>query len=159
MKNIRETVEALGQCLLERKWMAATAESCTGGLIGHCLTGVSGSSGWFAGGLISYSNDIKMRLLGVSPETLAQQGAVSEETVRAMVTGAKTLFACQAGVAVSGIAGPTGGTPTKPVGTVWIAACVPGALTTEEHHFDGDRDAVKNQTALAATALLLRLCD
>ncbi|MFW5486910.1 MAG: CinA family protein [Desulfovibrio sp.] len=158
MKTIQDTVAALGERLLQKKWLLATAESCTGGLIGHCLTNASGSSGWFAGGIISYSNEIKMRLLGVAPETLASQGAVSEETVQAMVSGARTVFTCQAAVAVSGIAGPTGGTPDKPVGTVWMAASVPGAQATELHHFSGDRDAVKMQTAQAALELLLKLC-
>ncbi len=158
MEKINDIVHTLGQRLNEKKWMLATAESCTGGLIGHALTNMAGSSGWYTGGIVAYSNEIKMRLLGVAPEILASQGAVSEETVRAMVVGARTLFTCQAAVAVSGIAGPGGGTPAKPVGTVWVAASVPGAQVAEVHHFKEDRLAVKMQSAQEALSLLLRLC-
>jgi nicotinamide-nucleotide amidase len=113
--------EAIGQLLKKRNLTVATAESCTGGLIAHKLTSVPGSSAYFKGSVVAYSNEVKTAQLGVTPETLAQHGAVSEETVKQMAEGVRQLLKTDIGVATSGIAGPDGGTPEKPVGTIWIA--------------------------------------
>jgi nicotinamide-nucleotide amidase len=142
----------------QHKLMLASAESCTGGWIAKVLTDLSGSSAWFEAGVVSYSNEAKMSLLGVKRETLELTGAVSEATVREMASG--TLERLHAGVAmaVTGIAGPTGGTPEKPVGTVWIGWQRQGS---EAHaklfHFPGDRNAVRRQTVAAALEGVLAL--
>ena len=131
--------------------MLASAESCTGGWIAKTLTDLSGSSAWFEAGVVSYSNQAKMSLLGVRKETLERTGAVSEETALEMVSGALDRLNAGVAVAVTGIAGPTGGTPQKPVGTVWIAwqRCG-GAARARLFHFPGDREAVRRQTVAAA---------
>lgn len=113
--------KALGDLLLKHGLTMGTAESCTGGFIGHRVTTIPGSSAWFKGGIISYDNQVKEQQLGVSSSTLAQYGAVSEETVREMLTGLFEQLPVEVGIAVSGVAGPDGGTPEKPVGTVWVA--------------------------------------
>jgi nicotinamide-nucleotide amidase len=127
--------------------MLATAESCTGGWIAKCLTDIAGSSSWFAGGVVSYSNAAKSDVLGV-PETLIDtQGAVSEEVARAMAEGALRAFQADRAVAVTGVAGPTGGSVEKPVGTVWFAWAARGKPTTaERRRFVGDREAVRRKT-------------
>ena len=112
----------LGELLKERNYMLATAESCTGGNISATITAVPGSSEYYKGSIIAYSNEVKMNLLQVKEQTLIKHGAVSEETVREMVKGAMKSLNTDCAVATSGIAGPSGGTPDKPVGTVWIAA-------------------------------------
>lgn len=135
-------------------WMLATAESCTGGLLAHTLTNMDGSSAWFHGGVVCYSNALKSGLLGVEPGMLAEQGAVSEAVVLAMAQGALRLPGMPEGrgcsVAISGIAGPTGGTREKPVGTVWMAWAWPGGLRAEQFLFRGSRLAVKSQSAAGA---------
>lgn len=135
----------------QHRLVLVTAESCTGGWIAKTLTDLSGSSAWFDGGAVSYSNEAKVSLLGVRRETLEQHGAVSEETALEMVSGALEFFGAGVAVAVTGVAGPTGGTPQKPVGTVWIGWQRRGA---EAHarlfHFAGDREAVRRQTVAAA---------
>ena len=129
----------------------ATAESCTGGWIAKALTDLSGSSAWFDGGVVSYSNEAKASLLGVRRDTLERHGAVSEETALEMVSGVLDRFGAGVAVAVTGIAGPTGGTPDKPVGTVWIGWKRQGAEARARlFHFDGDREAVRRQTVAAA---------
>lgn len=133
--------------------LLATAESCTGGWIGKLLTDIAGSSGWFAGGAVTYSNASKQALLGVPGATLERHGAVSGETAQAMVSGALQRFDATVAVAVTGIAGPSGGTPGKPVGTVWIAWQWRGHdARAEAFRFDGDRDAVRRQAVAAALA-------
>jgi len=131
-----------------------TAESCTGGWVAKACTDQPGSSHWFRGGAVVYGNELKSALLGVRPETLAEAGAVSEATVREMAAGALQRLGGDVAVAVSGIAGPDGGTPEKPVGTVWFAwAARTEAGTTlrsELHRFDGDRDQVRHQAVAAA---------
>ena len=144
----------LGRLLLKRKLKLAVAESCTGGLIGDRLTDVPGSSRYFAGGVVAYSDVVKAKMLGVKKLTLAKWGAVSEQTVREMAAGACRRFGTQAGVAVSGIAGPGGGSRAKPVGLVYVCVRVGGQLAVERHQFRGGRRAVKEQAAGAA----LRLC-
>lgn len=121
----------------------AIAESCTGGGIAHTVTKVSGSSDWFDRGFVTYSNISKEEMLGVSPETMEKHGAVSEATAREMADGALQYSRAQITLAVSGIAGPTGGTPEKPVGTVWFAWVSKGKARTVCHHLSGDRDAIR----------------
>src|SRR5512139_1206472 len=144
----------VGQMLAERKLKLATAESCTGGLLGHRLTNVPGSSGYFEGGIIAYSYEAKERLLGVHHDTLYVHGAVSAETALEMARGARKTLGTDVGVAVTGIAGPGGGLPGKPVGLVYIAL---SARTYERvGHFvwNGDRESNKMQSAEAALAML-----
>ena len=143
--------ERLGACLRNTKQMLVTAESCTGGWIAKTVTDVAGSSDWFDCGLAAYSYEAKQRLLGVRAETLEHFGAVSRETVVEMVSGALVHSGSTVAVAVTGIAGPGGGTDDKPVGTVWIAWKRRGGYPQAElFHFDGDREAVRRQTVAAA---------
>ncbi|ATE61388.1 CinA family protein [Thauera sinica] len=148
---------ALGQALAARGWMLATAESCTGGWIAEAVTATAGSSGWFDRGFVTYSNEAKMDMLGVSPATLAVHGAVSEQTVREMAAGALARSRAQVAVAVSGVAGPGGGSTEKPVGMVCLAwarrGAAPQAVTM---HFGGDREAVRRQTVEHALRELIR---
>lgn len=131
----------------------ATAESCTAGNVAAAITAIAGSSRFFKGGIIAYSNEVKENLLGVSPATLETHGAVSEETVVEMVKGAMKMLNTDCAVATSGVAGPTGGTPEKPVGTVWIAAgCKDRIITTQ---IEGDEGRNKNIAAATQNALLL----
>ena len=137
---------------------AAFAESCTGGLCAAALTAIPGSSEVFLGGVVSYSNESKRELLGVADSTLARHGAVSAEVVREMASGVLGRFGADCALAVSGIAGPDGGTAEKPVGTVWIGARFRTAACERHYRFDGDRDAVRNaarDTALVQLATLL----
>lgn len=138
--------------------MLATAESCTGGLIAAACTDVSGSSNWFERGFVTYSYQSKTDMLGVDSALIATHGAVSEVVARAMAFGAVRQSQAQVSVAVTGIAGPTGGTDDKPVGTVWFGFMVDGVLTSETRRFDGDRAAVRAATVQhALEALLSRL--
>lgn len=132
-----------------------TAESCTGGTVAGRITSVSGSSAYFLGGIVSYSNDVKARLLGVPESVLANPGAVSEPCARAMAEGARRALGVDLAVATTGIAGPDGGTARKPVGTVFIALAGDGDTTVEEHHFSGDRAAVIDAAATRALDLLV----
>ncbi len=152
-----ELCERLAQALLARGWMLATAESCTGGLIAAACTDLSGSSLWFERGFVTYSNEAKQELLGVDPALIGQHGAVSEPVARAMAFGAVRHSRAQVGVAVTGIAGPTGGNPQKPVGTVWFGSQVDGRLSSELRRFDGDRAAVRAATVRHALQRLLEL--
>lgn len=152
-------VEELAEKLKARGWWLATAESCTGGLIGHTLTNVSGSSEWYVGGAVAYANRVKQGLLGVPAEDLERLGAVSREVVEAMAVGAARVFDAQAAIAVSGVAGPSGGTTEKPVGTVWMAWKAGPVLRAERFLFTGDRAEVKARSAHAALEGLVRLLD
>lgn len=140
----------LGRALEKRGWRLATAESCTGGWIAKAVTDVAGSSQWFHGGIVAYSNAAKIALLGVPGDVLAAHGAVSEEAVRAMAEGARSRFAADLAVAVSGVAGPGGGTPDKPVGTVHFAWAEPGGITAARRIFAGDRESVRRLTVALA---------
>ncbi len=147
--------ERLAQALLARGWMLATAESCTGGLIAAACTELSGSSNWFERGFVTYSNEAKQELLGVDPQRIAQEGAVSEAVARAMAAGAVRQSRARVAVAVTGIAGPTGGSAAKPVGTVCFGFQVDGQLTSETRRFEGDRAAVRSATVRHALQRLL----
>jgi nicotinamide-nucleotide amidase len=155
----RETLPGvvLGR-LKSRGWMLATAESCTGGLVGAQLTAVAGASDAYAGGVVAYANALKTSLLGVGEEVLAERGAVSREAAVAMAQGAMRLGA-HCGLAVTGIAGPTGGSAEKPVGTVHIAAITPAASRSAQFRFPGDRAVVQEVAANFALDLLRRLLE
>jgi nicotinamide-nucleotide amidase len=147
----------LADLLLKRGWMLATAESCTGGLISATCTDLAGSSQWFERGFVTYSNEAKTDLLGVDAVLIARDGAVSESVARAMAQGALSRSRAQVAVAVTGVAGPGGGTATKPVGTVWLAWATPHGITSEVQHFTGDRAAVRSATVQHALRSLLNL--
>ena len=140
----------IAAALLARKQTLATAESCTGGLVGALLTGLPGSSAWYLGGIVAYANALKIRLLGVAPEILETCGAVSLETARAMAEGARRTADAGFAVSITGIAGPAGGTPEKPVGLVYIAVSAPRGTATFKHHFSGSRADIRNAAAEAA---------
>lgn len=137
-----------------REWTLATAESCTGGLLGDLITDQPGSSEFFLGGVITYSNQAKCDLLGVGGDILQNWGAVSSPTALAMAHGVRKLFGSSIGVAITGIAGPGGGSPKKPVGLVFIAVVGGGEETVERHIFSGDRQGIKRQAADRTLALL-----
>lgn len=155
------SARAVGQALAARGLRLVTAESCTGGGIAAALTEIPGSSAWFERGYVTYSNAAKMQSLGVLPATLAVHGAVSAETVREMALGALAHAEAEVAVAVSGIAGPDGGSPDKPVGTVWIAWARSGVdgAPARRFVFPGDRAAVRAAAVRAALAGVLALLD
>ncbi|PIT72113.1 CinA family protein [Limnohabitans sp. G3-2] len=146
----------LAERLLSLQWQMATAESCTGGLISACCTDLAGSSAWFDRGFVTYSNDAKTHMLGVPPDMISAHGAVSEPVAHAMAMGAVYRSKAQASVAVTGVAGPSGGSAEKPVGTVWFGWCIQGLVATEIQHFGGDRQAIRQATALHALEGLLK---
>lgn len=141
----------VGDELRERGWRLAIAESCTGGLIGHRITNISGSSTYYLGSITAYAYRAKVRLLGVSWDTLEKFGAVSEETVSEMAKGIRHALAADIGLSVSGIAGPTGGTPEKPVGYTWIGLSTPQGILTLQHNAGGNR--IENKEEVAQVAL------
>ena len=152
--NFEPAVLALADALRAKGWRIATAESCTGGLIAAACTSVAGSSDWFERGFVTYSNEAKQELIGVPAALIAAHGAVSEEVARAMVAGALAHAPVQLAVAVTGIAGPGGAVPGKPVGTVWLAWGTAAGVHAERLQLAGDRGAVRAGTVHAA---LLRL--
>ena len=155
-KIIEQLSAQLGGALKARGLMLSTAESCTGGGIAEAITRIPGSSAYFDRGYVTYSYDSKVDLLGVRRETLVDHGAVSEETAREMVEGAIHRSRAQVAVAVTGIAGPDGGLPDKPVGTVWFAWKFPKkSIISEACHFSGDRESVRSQTVAHALTKLL----
>jgi nicotinamide-nucleotide amidase len=145
------------EAVRRRRGHLAVAESCTGGLLGERLTAVPGASDVFVGGVVAYADRIKTELLGVPEAILAQHGAVSEEAVRAMVVGAQRVFLADCAAGVTGIAGPDGGTPEKPVGTVWLAAAAGMSIRAVRRMFPGDRGEIRARAAQAALDLLRRL--
>jgi nicotinamide-nucleotide amidase len=157
--ELARLIEALAAVLTARGWTLTTAESCTGGWIAKCCTDRAGSSDWFERGFVTYSNRSKSELLGVSADCLGLEGAVSEAVARAMAEGARQRAGVDAALAVTGIAGPDGGSPDKPVGTVWFGWALAGRETASECRiFDGDREAVRRQTvAHALNGLIARL--
>jgi nicotinamide-nucleotide amidase len=147
----------LADALLAREWMLATAESCTGGLIAGACTDLAGSSRWFERGFVTYSNEAKAESLGVDAALITAHGAVSEVVARAMAFGAVRHSRAQVGLAVTGVAGPSGGSADKPVGTVWFGFSVGGRLSSEVVRFDGDRAAVRHATVQHALERVLAL--
>ena len=145
----------LNNLFRNRNWSLATAESCTGGLLGDLITSQPGSSEFFLGGVIVYSNRSKRELLGVGGDILKKDGAVSHRTALAMARGVRKLFAGSIGAAVTGIAGPGGGSPEKPVGLVYIAVAGPGGETVERHNFSGTRREIKRQAAERTLVMLI----
>lgn len=141
-------------CLLKSGLTLATAESCSGGLLAHRLTNVPGASGCFVGGIIAYSNRVKIDLLGLEEIIITKYGAVSDLAALQMAKGVRRLLHSDWSVGITGIAGPSGGTEKKPVGTVYLAVCGPSHEITEHHVFDGDRDSVKYQTTNRALEIL-----
>lgn len=149
--GVTALVQELGRLLRQRNWRLVTAESCTGGWIAKCCTDLPGSSDWFDRGHVTYSNDAKQEMLGVPSGVLQEQGAVSEACARAMAAGALTHSKAQVAVAVTGIAGPGGGSADKPVGLVWIAWADTSGYTEARHfYFDGDRDQVRQAAVMTA---------
>lgn len=152
--------ERLGENLSQRGWTITAAESCTGGLLAGALTAIPGSSAWFHGSAITYANRIKTALVGVSPAVLETHGAVSQDTVEAMAHGAARVFEAEVAIAISGIAGPDGAVPGKPVGTVWIAVATPNnTIIAREYHFEGDRQAVRAQAVISALRATLNVFE
>jgi nicotinamide-nucleotide amidase len=149
----------LGRALDARNLRVATAESCTGGWIAKALTDIPGSSRWVEGGVVAYSNSAKSALLGVPAGTVAAHGAVSEAVVRAMAEGARARFGVPLTVAVSGVAGPDGGTPEKPVGTVWFAWANGRETTAARELFAGDREAIRRRSVDFALRRLIELAE
>lgn len=152
---ISRAVAEVGECLRAYGNTLATAESCTGGLLASTLTDTPGSSDWFSGSVVAYANRVKENLLGVDAATLEAHGAVSEPVVLAMAENVLKTVGADVSVAISGIAGPTGGTPEKPVGTVWIAWAWPDGTRANSYQFTGDRASIKDQTVMAAINGLL----
>ena len=150
-------VGLLADVLLQKGWLLATAESCTGGLISATCTDLAGSSNWFERGFVTYSNAAKTDMLGVAAALVTAHGAVSEEVARAMAQGAIQHSRARVAVAVTGVAGPTGGSRAKPVGTVWFGFMVDGRLSSERQHFGGDRAAVRSATVHHALQRLVQL--
>lgn len=156
----QETLEVqIGKLLSARNLTLALAESCTGGLVGHRITEVPGSSDYFLGGIVSYAYDVKERVLGVKHDTLYNHGAVSAETALEMARGARRVLGTDIGLSVTGIAGPTGATPDKPVGLVYIALSARDGERWEQHVWDSDRSGAKALSAEAALDLLRRYLE
>jgi nicotinamide-nucleotide amidase len=156
-RSTPELVGLVADFLQKKQWMMATAESCTGGMISAACTDLSGSSNWFERGFVTYSDAAKTELLGVDAALIKKHGAVSEAVARAMATGALSRSPAQVSVAVTGVAGPTGGSAAKPVGTVWFGFALPGQVVSEVRRFDGDRAAVRAATVRHALQRLVEL--
>ncbi len=154
MSNERQQLEVLARnvsnALLKKALRMAAAESCTGGWVSAVLTGLPGSSRWFEGGIVSYSNAVKQSLLQVPASVLASEGGVSEATARAMAVGVRSQLTVDIGLAVTGVAGPAGGSADKPVGTVWVAWASSDEVVARCYHFPGDRQQVRYQSMVAA---------
>ena len=157
--ELAELSSLLGQALSVRGWRLATAESCSGGLLAGIVTATPGSSGWFERGFVTYSNESKVELLDVAPATLARYGAVSEETAREMADGAIAHSHADVAIAITGIAGPDGGSAAKPVGTIWLAwrQRHGGCAQAETHCFPGDRETVRRRVVTIALERLIAL--
>ena len=161
-QELRDLAEQLGECMTSKGMKLASAESCTGGWLAKVITDISGSSAWFVGSVVSYSNEAKQSLLGVSADTLAEFGAVSGDTVLEMSDGLFTHTDADVAVSISGIAGPDGGSHDKPVGLVWLSwGKRDKSVFANPYNFDGDREAVRRQSIKQALENLLDLlvCD
>ena len=157
LEHLFELSGQIGKLLTQKGLTVSTAESCSGGLLGHVLTGVSGSSAYYVGGVIAYSNAVKEAQLGVSHETLLQHGAVSHQTAREMAAGVRERLGAAIGLSTTGIAGPTGGTPEKPVGLVYIGISTEKQTQSFECHFSGGREEVKENTVNQVLKNLLEM--
>ena len=155
--SLGDLVGQLALALQARHWRLATAESCTGGLIAATCTDLAGSSAWFERGFVTYSNEAKTELLGVDAALITDHGAVSEAVARAMAVGALKRSHADVALAVTGVAGPGGGSTSKPVGTVWLAWATPTEVVCEQQHFAGDRLAVRLATVQRSLHVLLAL--
>ena len=155
--DIHDLAVRLGQALGARKLMLATAESCTGGWASMAVTAVPGSSDWFDRGFVTYSNQAKSEMLAVPPAVIEDYGAVSEAVATAMASGALRHSEAGFAIAVTGVAGPAGGSDEKPVGTVWIALASANELVAKRYQFDGDRQAIREATLISAIEVLLDL--
>ncbi|MDH5765810.1 MAG: CinA family protein [Gammaproteobacteria bacterium] len=159
-ETLHALAQKLGKQLVDKKMLMAAAESCTGGWLAKCITDLDGSSSWFECSLVVYHNEVKQGILGVSAKALKDYGAVSQPVVKEMVLGLLDRCNSAIGVSISGIAGPTGGTENKPVGTVWIAWARPGrVIEAVKFQFSGDREAVRRQAVYEALNGLLRILD
>ena len=156
-QDLIKLVDELATVLLERGGKIATAESCTGGLIAKSMTDLAGSSDWFERGFVTYSNAAKTDMIGVPESVIKEYGAVSEAVANAMAGGTLRYSAADCSIAVTGVAGPAGGSPDKPVGTVWIEVAVEDQMFTQKYLFAGDRDAIRQATMLQAIQNLLQL--
>ena len=163
LQNKEQAIEyscgLVADLLLKKQLRLVTAESCTGGLIAAACTDLAGSSAWFERGFVTYSNAAKTELLDVPERVLRRAGAVCGPVAQAMAEGALAHSHAQVAVAVTGVAGPSGGSPAKPVGTVWFGFAMPGQVLTEKCHFDGDRAAVRRATVRHALERLVELLD
>ncbi len=148
--GIADAVQALAHTLLAKGWMLSTAESCTGGMVAAACTDLAGSSAWLERGFVTYSNAAKTEMLGVDAQLIAQHGAVSEPVARAMAQGAVQHAAADVALAITGVAGPGGGSADKPVGTVWFAFAGPWGVRSGMQRFAGDRAAVRRSAAVHA---------
>lgn len=149
-----ETARRIKVLAERRKSTAATAESCTGGLVGAAITAVPGSSSWYLGGVVSYSNDVKGQVLGVMTQVLEQHGAVSQQCALQMASGVARLTGAQLAVSITGIAGPDGGTEEKPVGTAWFGLATPEGVTAWRRLFQGNREEIRLQAAQEALSVM-----
>jgi len=156
-EDITQLAQLLGNKLSAKGWQISCAESCTGGGVGYAITSISGSSAWFKKGFITYSNDAKQDLLGVSEHTLNHHGAVSAATVEEMAAGAAKYANAEVAIAISGIAGPDGGSPDKPVGTVWFGFYINGQNISQKQLIKGDRQAVRIKAIEYALSNTLKL--
>jgi len=156
--QLAAAVQTVADTLLRRQWMLATAESCTGGMVAAACTDLAGSSAWLERGFVTYSNAAKTQMLGVDADLVSTHGAVSEPVARAMAQGALLHSAAQVALAITGVAGPGGGSVAKPVGTVWFAFAGPWGVHSELQHFCGDRAAVRQAAALYALVRLNAHC-
>ena len=152
-------LQEVTQQLAQRGETITCAESCTGGLLAAEFTRLPGSSAWFETGFVTYSNHAKQQLLNVNPTTLSHYGAVSEETVREMALGALIATKADYAISISGIAGPDGGSEDKPVGTVWFSLATKQRIWAKEQHFEGDREAVRNQAVRFALMLMKKYLE
>ena len=155
----QHAVARLSHVLLQKQWLLASAESCTGGMVAAACTDLAGSSAWFERGFVTYSNAAKTQQLGVDAALITQHGAVSEAVARAMAQGALLHSKAQVTLAITGVAGPAGGTLDKPVGTVWFAWAMPEGIHSEVRHFEGDRATVRQASALHSLLGLLSLIE
>ena len=156
-EDITQLAQLLGNKLSAKGWQISCAESCTGGGVGYAITSISGSSAWFKKGFITYSNSSKQELLGVNEDTLNNHGAVSAATVEEMAAGAAKQANAEVAIAISGVAGPDGGTPDKPVGTIWFGFFINGLNISQKQLISGDRQAVRIKAIEFALAHTLKL--